>query len=78
MRNKELLERFIKDNFDIKNFNIVWLEDWIVKLIDRNGTELVLSTIIPFEIFTMINNTKHLKYALQDTYCGTQWVVIND
>lgn len=78
MRNKELLEKFIKDNFDIKNFNIIWEEDWLVKLIDKNDNELTLSSIIPFEIFTMINNVKHLKYALKENYGTTEWVVVND
>lgn len=78
MRNKELLERFIKDNFDIKNFDIIWKSDWEVLLIDKKGNVLTLATIIPYQIFSMINDVKYLKYELKSCHCTTEWVVIND
>lgn len=74
MENKKLLERFIKDNFDIRHFDIIWKSYWEVLLIDKKGDILTLATIVPNQVFTMINDIKHLKYQL----ISYDWVVIND
>lgn len=74
MENKELLERFIRDNFDIRHFDIIWKSYWEVLLIDKKGDILTLATIVPNQVFTMINDIRHLKYQL----ISYDWVVIND
>lgn len=78
MKNKKLIEKFIKDNFDLTNFNLVWKNDWSVDLIDNGGDVLTICTFDPLEIWTMINDVKHLKYRLKECNCGNFWVVVND
>lgn len=78
MRNKKLIEKFIKDHFDLTNFNMIWENDWCCHLIDDNNDKITISTFIPTEIWTMINDVKYLKYKFKECHCGNYWVVAND
>lgn len=78
MKNKELLERFIEDNFNITKFAIKWQNDYLVDLFDEKGNKLTLATIIPYQIFSLINDEKHLRYELRICLGREEWVVLND
>lgn len=80
MRNDELIEKFIKDNFDLTQFDLSWENDWKAHLKDFHGNKLSIITFNPEEIWTMINDVKYLKYRLTTCRCTGEetWVVVND
>lgn len=78
MRNKKLIEKFIKDNFDLTNFNLTWENNWRALLEDTDGNTLEICTFDPEEIWTMINDVKHLKYRLKECNFCHYWVIVND
>lgn len=78
MKNKELLEKFMKENFDLVSYDIVWHSDWLVELTDKNGDKLCMHTFDPEIVGTAINSVPYLKYRLKDCYLGDCWVIAND
>lgn len=80
MKNKKLIERFIKDNFNLANFNLTWKSEWVAELTDINGSTLTLCTFNPYQVWTSIDGVHYLDYRLiTHTPTGTEvWEVIND
>lgn len=78
MRNRELLEKFMKENLDIRYFDVNWLNDWSVELTDVKGHILTLVTFRPEVIWSMIDNVKYLSYRFKKCHCGSEWVIVND
>lgn len=72
MRNKELIKKFMEDNFDLTAFDIKWEHEWIVSLYDIEGNRLTIMTFDPTELWTTINGVKYLSYRLQDN----NWIVV--
>lgn len=77
MRNRELLERFIQDNFNKEMFEITWVSDFAVELKDMKGDVLSLFTMQSNYVLTAINGTKHLEYRYGTDLWGDKiWFVI--
>ena len=64
MKNKELLEKFISDNFNKKEIKIIWHDFWFVEIKDKNNDSMVLTTINPYIICTSINGKRYNDYKL--------------
>lgn len=80
MKNRKLLEKFMKDNFYLEKFNIHWYSDWLVQLIDTNGDKLSLSTFNPYVITCNINSEYYSSYRLEKNLPSGKdmWVVFNE
>lgn len=74
---KELLEKFINDNFDLTFFNIVWSEDFLVSLKDSKSIVSFISydgvTIDCYIDGEYFNSYRHDKDLLNKD----AWFVIN-
>lgn len=73
MKNKELLVKFLKENFDLTAFNINWKTDWFVELTDETGDKITFMCFKPDEIWSSINDKPHLSYRLRND----NFVVVN-
>lgn len=80
LKNRELLEKFIKDNFNEDNFEINWHNSFYVTLKDYQGDKLELCTINPYMIITAINGQYYLTYRLDKHFKTGQenWIIVND
>ena len=79
MQNKELLEKFISDNFNKEEITIKWHKSWVVEIKDKNNDSMVLTTIDPNVISTSINGKKYLDYKLHyhKPSGNLIWIVLN-
>lgn len=80
MRNRELIDRFIRDNFNLTMFDLIWKSDYLAKLVDINGEILEVCSFNPEEIWTSVNGVLYLKYKLvTHSVTGTEnWQVLNN
>lgn len=82
MKSKDLINAFINDNFDKKNFQINFIEDVLAILIDEKGNKLSLMAIPSYDddlnyiISTKVNGVTHLTYRLAtDLYGDRIWLI---
>lgn len=80
LKSRELLEKFIKDNFDVDKFQVEWHNSFFVTLSDYHGDKLELITINPYVINSAINGQYYLSYRLDKHFKTGQenWVIVND
>lgn len=69
---KELLKRFMKENFNLDYFNVNWKSDYLVELVDMNGSVISMMCFNPEEIWTAINGVKYLNYRVK----GNNFIVV--
>lgn len=75
---KELLEKFIKENFNLEKFNVNWLDDFIVELIDSNNDKISFMSIDGVTIDCNINDVYFNSYTLdKDLFKNELWFVFN-
>lgn len=72
---KELLERYIDENFDRNEFKIKYLCDWLVTLTDCNHEVLSLCGFAPGEVWVAYDNAFQFKTRLNKK---EQWEVIRE
>lgn len=76
MRNLKLLEKFIRDNFNEKDFRITYYQDCMATLVDNSGDRLTLLTVRENHVIAKINGKDHLEYRLgYDLYGDKVWFV---
>lgn len=72
-KRRELLEKFMNENFDLNKFQIDWEDNFIVSLIDINGVQLDLICYDNETICSYIDGSKFLTYRLfpdlEGNYC---------
>lgn len=82
MKEKDFIELFLKDNFIIENFVVVYESDFVVNLYD-NDDILTIMAIPSYDndsliICTKINGKKHLDYKLvKDLQNKDVWSIIS-
>lgn len=76
-KRKELLEKFINENFDLTKFCISWIDDFMLSLIDNTGDKLDLICYDNETVCSYINDKKFLSYSLEKDLCNNfYWKVI--
>lgn len=76
MRSLKLLDKFIKDNLNIKQFRITYYQDCMVTLTDNTGNRITLLTVRENHVITKINGKDYLEYRLgYDLYGDKVWFV---
>lgn len=63
-KRKELLERFLNENFDLTQFVVDWEDNFIVSLIDSRGEQLDLICYDNETICSYLEGRKFLTYRL--------------
>ena len=77
MNRKDLLRKFLKDNFDLSCFNIKWESDFLVTLEDTNDT-ISFYCFDGVTIDLAINGIYFNSYTLdKDLINNNIWFVIN-
>lgn len=77
MNRKDLLRKFLKDNFDLSCFNIKWESDFLVTLEDTNDT-ISFCCFDGVTIDLAINGIYFNSYTLdKDLINNNIWFVIN-